>query len=393
MRRCRRKRNPSPGASPRVPPRRFNASRRCSMWNRRAPWPNNWRSRRPRNPSLATHRILRKACKRFATNGRRLSRASSGGAGMKALTLTVAGMVGGAAPIAAEPDQPPLIDRNLFFGEIAISGAQISPDGRFISFLKPYKGTRNIWVKGADEPFSAPRPVSAEATRPIRSYFWSRDSKYILYSQDSGGDENFNIYAIDPTLAADPKTGVPPPRALTNLKGVRTQIFSVPKAKPDILYIGLNDRDPKWHDLYELHLSTGEKTLVRKNTEKTAGWVFDHAGTLAWAERTNQAGDTEILRVDPEGFKQIYNCTVLEGCRVAGFDAANKQVYLITNKGSLDLTELDLLDPATTATTKVESDPEKRVDLGRVQRSDVDYRMLFTQYEDDRVRLYFKDKA
>jgi len=40
---------------------------------------------------------------------------------------------------------------------------------------------------------------------------------------------------------------------------------------------------------------------------------------LRLADRTNQAGDTEILRVDPEGFKQIYNCTVMEGCRVAGF--------------------------------------------------------------------------
>ena len=137
---------------------------------------------------------------------------------MKALTLTVAAfVVGCAAPIAALADQPPLIDRNLFFGEIAIAGAQISPDGRFISFLKPYKGTRNIWVKGADEPFSAARPVSAEAARPIRSYFWSHDSKYLLYAQDSGGDENFNIYAIDPTLAADPKTGVPPTRALTEI--------------------------------------------------------------------------------------------------------------------------------------------------------------------------------
>ena len=134
----------------------------------------------------------------------------------------------------------------------------------------------------------------------------------------------------------------------------------MPKSKPDILYIGLNDRDPRWHDLYELHLSTGEKTLVRKSAEKIAGWEFDNDGNLRLAVRTNQAGDTKILRVDPDGFKQIYNCTVLEGCRVAGFDAANKQVYLITNKGSLDLSELDLLDPTTGATTKVESDPEKR---------------------------------
>src|ERR1700735_1956996 len=152
------------------------------------------------------------------------------------MTLTLV-LAAAAAPLAAFAgaalaDQPPLIDRNLFYGEVAIAGAQVSPDGHYLSFLKPYKGPRNIWVKGADEPFSAARPVSAEATRPIRSYFWSHDSKYILYVQDSGGDENFNVYAIDPTLPADAKKGVPPTRALTNLKGVRTEIFDLPKEEP-----------------------------------------------------------------------------------------------------------------------------------------------------------------
>jgi hypothetical protein len=78
---------------------------------------------------------------------------------------------------------------------------------------------------------------------------------------------------------------VPPTRALTELKGVRTLIFAVPKSKPDILYIGLNDRDPRWHDLYELHLPTGEKTLVRENTEKIAGWEFDNDGNPEKAGR------------------------------------------------------------------------------------------------------------
>jgi dipeptidyl aminopeptidase/acylaminoacyl peptidase len=311
---------------------------------------------------------------------------------VKKLLLSAVALVSTIGPLAMNAQQPPIIDRKLFFGEVEISGAQISPDGQYISFLKPFKGTRNIWVKKADEPFSAARPVSAEATRPIRGYFWSRDSKYVLYSQDAGGDENFNIYAIDPSLPADAKTGVPPTRALTNLKGVRTMIYAAPKSKPDVLFIGLNDRDPRWHDLYELHLSTGEKTLLRKNTEEIAGWDFDNDGNLRLAERTNQAGDTEILSVTADGFKQIYSCTVLEGCGISGFDAANKQAYLMTNKGALDLTELELLDPATGATTKVESDPENRVDLSSVETSDVDYRILFTQYEDDRIRLYFRDK-
>jgi len=306
--------------------------------------------------------------------------------------LTAIAIASLAAPIAVHAQQPPIIDRQLFFGEVQISGAQISPDGQYLSFLKPYKGTRNIWVKKAGEPFSAARPVSAEATRPVRNYFWSRDSKYILYVQDAAGDENFNIYAIDPTVAADSKTGVPPTRALTNLKGVRTEIFAVPKSKPDILYIGLNDRDPRWHDLYELHLSTGEKKLLRKNTEEIAGWDFDHDGNLRLAERVNKAGDTEILRVDPDGFKPIYSCTVLEGCGVEGFEPANKLVYLTTNKGALNLSELETMDPATGATTKLESDPENRVDIAGLTTSEIDHRILFTQYEDDRYRLYFRDK-
>ena len=52
---------------------------------------------------------------------------------------------------------PPIIDRELFFGDPEISGAQISPDGKFIAFVKPYKGTRNVWVKKTEEPFSAAR--------------------------------------------------------------------------------------------------------------------------------------------------------------------------------------------------------------------------------------------
>src|SRR5882757_6588923 len=109
---------------------------------------------------------------------------------MKKLIFSALALVSLAIPIAVCAQQPPIVDRALFFGEVQIAGAQISPDGQYLSFLKPYKGTRNIWVKKAGEPFSAARPMSKETTRPVRQYFWSRDSKYILYAQDAGGDEN-----------------------------------------------------------------------------------------------------------------------------------------------------------------------------------------------------------
>ena len=289
--------------------------------------------------------------------------------------------------------QPTIVDRRAFFGDPQIAGARISPDGKELTFLKPYRGVRNIWVKKVDEPFSAARPISADAKRPISSYLWSRDSKYVLYGQDNGGDENYNIYAIDPSAAADPATGVPPTRALTDLKGVQVTPYAVPRAKPDILYIGLNDRDPRYHDLYELRISTGEKKLLKKNTDQISSWLFDNAGDLRLAVKTLPNGDTQILRVDADAFTPIYSCSVLESCGPAGFEAGDKRAYLETNKGDVNLAELDTIDLATGAMAKVESDPEKKVDFGGLVQSDVDHRILMTEYEDDRERRYFKDKV
>jgi hypothetical protein len=104
-----------------------------------------------------------------------------------------------AAPVWAQ--SPPLIDRELFFGDPEIAGAQISPDGAFIAFLKPFKGTRNVWVKKTAEPFANAKPMTADTKRPIGVYFWSRDGKYILYAQDKPRDENNNHYPVNPAEA------------------------------------------------------------------------------------------------------------------------------------------------------------------------------------------------
>ncbi|HWL39756.1 MAG TPA: alpha/beta fold hydrolase [Gemmatimonadaceae bacterium] len=287
----------------------------------------------------------------------------------------------------------PIIDRELFFGNPEISGAQISPDGRFISFLKPYKETRNIWVKGVNEPWTAARLLTNDTKRPVTGYFWSRDGKYILFVQDQLGDENYNVYAVDP--AAKPAAGqeVPTARNLTSAKGVRALIYSVPRNDPDVIYVGINDRDKAWHDLYKVRISTGERTLMRQNTERIAGWVFDNSGTLRLAARTTDKGDTEILRVDAAGFTQVYSCSVFETCGPVRFGAGNKQVYMVTNKGDTDLTRLVLFDPATKTETLVETDPMNRVDFGNAIFSDINDELIATVYEDERTRLNFRNKA
>ena len=288
---------------------------------------------------------------------------------------------------------PPIIDRELIFGNPEIAAPELSPDGKYLAFLKPWKDTRNVYVKGVNEPFSAARLLTAETKRPIAGYFWTRDSKSILYVKDNDGDENFNVYAVDP--AGKPAAGADAPasRDLTGLKGIRVIPYELPKSDPDVFYIGINDRDKAWHDLYKLKISTGEKTLVRKNTERISGWSFDLKGNLRLAERSAENGDTEILRVDADKFTKIYSCNVFEQCNIVRFHKDGKRAYMGTNKGpDMDLAALALIDPETGKTEIVESDPLKRVDFTGAIFSEVTDELALTQYLDDHLRRYFKDK-
>lgn len=287
---------------------------------------------------------------------------------------------------------PPIIDRQIFFGNPEISGAQLSPDGQFMSFIKPYQEVRNIWVKGIKEPFEKARPITADTKRPIPGYTWSRDGKFILYVQDKAGDENYQVYAVDPN--AEPAAGeeVPPARNITDVEGVRAFIYGIPKSNPDLLYVGINDRDPAWHDLYQVSISTGKRTLLKENTAQITGWEFDLKDQLRLATRSTEDGGTEILRVDPKGFSSIYKCNNEETCYPIRFAKDNKQVYIASNKGEVDLTQLLLLNPQTGETTFVESDPENEVDFGGALFSDKTDELLLTSYVGEKQRLYFKDK-
>lgn len=294
---------------------------------------------------------------------------------------------------SARAELPPLIDRELLFGDPEISSALLSPDGQYIAFLKPFNGTRNIWVKRTSDPFDSARPLTADTKRPIPQFFWSRDGKYVLFVQDNAGDENYNVFALQPDAKPAAGKEVPDARNLTAAQGVRTALYSIPKTDPDVLYVGINDRDKAWHDLYKVRISTGERTLLRKNTERIAGWFFDLKGDLRLAMRTTDNGDTEILRVDADSFSKIYGCTVFETCMPARFHKDGKRTYLSSNQGTIDLTSLTLLDVATGKTEFLESDPEKRVDFGGAIFSESSDELLATVYLDQRVRLYWRDQT
>lgn len=315
-------------------------------------------------------------------------------AGMFIIIAVVMALFAAVPAPAQKSSLPPVIDRELFFGNPEIAGARISPDGQFIAFLKPWSETRNVWVKRTADSFSQAKLITNETKRPIPAFFWSQDGKYVLFVKDNDGDENYNVYSVNPAEAPASGQQVPTARNLTESKKVRAFIYDIPKSDPDIIFVGLNDRDPAWHDVYKVRISTGERTLIRKNTERIAGWVFDLKGRLKMAVRVADNGDTEVLRVDEDGFKPVYSCSVFESCGPARFHKDGKRVYMVTNKGDeTDLIRLTLFDPETGKEEFVESDPLKRVDLGSPIFSELTDELIGTSYEDDRTRTYFRDKS
>jgi len=285
---------------------------------------------------------------------------------------------------------PPLLDRELFFGDPEITAGQISPNGEWMSFQRPYKGVMNVWVKPIDAPFDEARPLTA-GDRPVPGHFWSLDSEFVLYVQDKGGNENFHVYAVDPQAEADSESGVPPARDLTPMDGVRAQIYALPRERADMIVVGLNDRDPALHDVYHVDIASGERELVVENTFNVATWIVDQRGDVRMAVRQTPDGGTETLPVNEgELGEPIYTCNWQEFCGPMRFHADGKRVWFQSNKGDVDLIGLYLMDPETGDTELVERDPEGEVDFGGALFSNADQRLLATVYVGDRTRVYPK---
>jgi dipeptidyl aminopeptidase/acylaminoacyl peptidase len=283
---------------------------------------------------------------------------------------------------------PPLLDRRLFFADPQISGAILSPNGQFLAFRKPLDGVPNVWVKPLSAPMEAARPVTADSERPITFFQWSRDSQFILYSQDKGGDENFHIYAVASEQVLQQES-IPAARDLTPYEAMRAEILALPKSAPDTLIVALNDRDPQFHDVYRIDLTTGERQLLIQNDQEIADWTIDLEGHVRLGLRSSADGN-ELFNVTDTGELQLlYTCGLDETCYPLRFHKDGRRVYIISNRGDdVDLSQLLLLDTATGATTLVEQDPEGQVDFGGAIFSNRTDELMATYYLGDRLRMY-----
>jgi dipeptidyl aminopeptidase/acylaminoacyl peptidase len=195
-----------------------------------------------------------------------------------------------------------LIPRQVLFGDPERDAPAISPDGRRLAWLAPHEGVLNVWVGGLD--LSDARPITADRDRGIRTVAWAHDGTHLLYIQDQGGDENWHLHAVDPATGTD--------RDLTPFDGVQARLVGIDRRHPDHVLVGLNRDDPQLHDVYRLHLTSGELELVLDNPgfvdlladpelQVRAGTSIEPDGTMAISVRDDADGPwRELLRAPHE---------------------------------------------------------------------------------------------
>jgi dipeptidyl aminopeptidase/acylaminoacyl peptidase len=279
-----------------------------------------------------------------------------------------------ALPQGVKMDETPLIERAKLFGNPTRAQGRISPDGQWLSWIAPSGGVLNVWVAPAADPAKA-RVLTRETVRPIRQHFWAPDSSMILFVNDTGGDEDFHLFGV-PVAGGEVRDFTPFPKT-------RAMLVATSDLVTDRILVGLNNRDPRWHDVHSLDLKSGKLTLVRQN-DGYAGFIADENLALRVAIRPNADGGNDYFRIEKgEVAAKPFLSHGLDDSQTTqplGFSADGKTLYWLDAR-TRDTAAVYAMDWATGAMTELVADPRADASAvltnprsGRVEAVAIDYR-------------------
>ncbi len=229
----------------------------------------------------------------------------------------------------------PLIPLEVFFGDAKVANVKVSPDGRFISFVAPLEGFKNIWVQ--DLKTGEKWPVTKEKGREVFWYQWAWNGEQILYFQDIDGDENFRIFAIDYRGESEPKL-------LTPEKDVQALPIRSHPDFPDEVLIHMNERDRSLMDIFRLNTRTGKLELVFENTVNAMSFVADEKLDLVAYTTPLEEGGFAVYAKRNGRFEHLFDVYQDDELATSLITARNGKLYMVSSVGrnTNALIELDL---------------------------------------------------
>ena len=200
-----------------------------------------------------------------------------------------------------------------------------SSDKKRIAYLNNKSGTPQVWL--CDEN-NVHKPLT-NYTERVALVSWSPDDKWILFSIDKGGDENFQIKLID---ASDYTNII----SLSDDMSVRNDFGGWSTDGSTIVYSS-NKRDAAYFDLYTQKIN-GDPELVYQTSNDVHSVAFkaysnDLKKIVFTEERTNRYQYLKILDIETGNITQLSDDNLNGGFKQAIFSENDEEIFVITNEG------------------------------------------------------------
>ncbi|BBG02671.1 MULTISPECIES: S9 family peptidase [Pseudonocardia] len=192
--------------------------------------------------------------------------------------------------------RPRLVEVDEFFADPAFVVPSISPDGSRIAYLAPHLGRRNIWVRGVDQTHADAVPVTADTRRGITMYHWTDDPRWLLYLQDTDGNEDWHLYRVDLDRVGGDD---PAPAVDLTPMGPGSRVFGVEPlpSVPGNVLVTMN-LQVETIDVHRIDVATGEVVLHHHEADPLAATLLDRGGAPAFLIATEEDGTVAVSGID-----------------------------------------------------------------------------------------------
>ncbi len=218
------------------------------------------------------------------------------------------------------PGKIPLED---FFRNVEKSNVKLSPDGRYLAWMEPWKTRLNVFVKELST--GEVTRVTSEEEQDLWNFVWGSPDR-IVFHNDTGGDENTRLFGVKP----DGSDLV----SYTPFEGVRCWVIDLLQDDPEHVLFTMNRRDPREMDAFRLNLNTGDIQLAAQNPGDVSEWIVDDSGRLRLAEVTDGL-KTRIIYRDTENdpWREVASYDFRESAIPLRFAADGRSFYVASNLG------------------------------------------------------------
>jgi dipeptidyl aminopeptidase/acylaminoacyl peptidase len=213
--------------------------------------------------------------------------------------------------------------REHLFSNPSLMSAKISPDKSTLAIVGADSAdVPNVYLAPKDD-LDKKTQVTFFSEPEIIQFFWSGDSKRILLLKDQNGTGQLHLHGVDIRSKKE--------RIYTEKwPSINAKVIQIGRHNKAV--IGLNHRNPHFHDLYVLDLDSGEFTLLLENNSY-AKFLLSPSLDVILKMKINDDGCWTVFKDDDTVFLQL-NPKEAFHTEFLSYDEKAKVVYMLDNRAA-----------------------------------------------------------